>query len=297
METGKAHFIREAEEARRRARDAKTAARAARQRYEETAAELQPRIDELSRKADELAAKFKRLYEESQARYEARDGSIAKELAMEGHDAENRCRRLNEEANSLRNELKGLWEEYKNRKAEADKLERESAAHEIAIRKVRRTRVRNFGESAIGSNLAVEEFLDTFPQGLLKGVVSITYSATASNKRGQMGYSKIFAFSGREITTIFPHEDADGLKMTIAHEIAHLVFFLFMSVQENKEWDVLDKAMRARDAKLISPAAVWDSVENFCECFAVFQTQSHWLQGFDRKAYNFIEKIYKKLPQ
>ncbi|MCL4540578.1 MAG: DUF1771 domain-containing protein [Bacteroidetes bacterium] len=298
METGKAHFIKEVEEARRRARDAKTAARAARQRYEETAAELQPRIDELSREADELAAKFKRLYEESQARYEARDGSVAKELAMEGHDAENRCRRLNGEANNLRKELKGLYDAYERLNEEAERLEESASISEEQGLMLRGTGIHHFNKSAMGSDFAVEEFLDTFPQGLFRNVRFIEYrTALEKHEEGCFGITLRNNIIGNSTISIFPHENEDkqGLKETISHELGHVVLHGFLALAERDKWATLLKDL-ALAGKKISKFA-WSPDEYFCECFAAFKTNPRKLKKFDIRVYTLMEDIYKSLPK
>ncbi|MCL5114159.1 MAG: putative nuclear RNA export factor SDE5 [Patescibacteria group bacterium] len=298
MGIGKAHFIREAEAARRKAREAKAEAKTARRQYEETAAGLQPRIDELSREADELAAKFKRLYEESQEHYDAREGGAAKELAEEGHEAEDRCRRLNAEANALRRELKGLYDRYENLNREAARFEEDAETAEEQGWLVRETDVTGFGGSVAKSNFAVEEFLDTFPQGLFHKIERIEYRAAHEeyeNEGAEGVTSRPNEFSRKRKIRIFPHDDEAHFKKTISHEIGHVAFYEFLTWEEKDRWAALAKKL-ALAGKRISGYA-WNSNEHFCECFSTFKVEPQVLKKFDEEVYTFMEDTFKSLPK
>ncbi|MCX6813024.1 MAG: DUF1771 domain-containing protein [Candidatus Azambacteria bacterium] len=258
----------------------------------------QPKIDEFQAQADNLAKEFKRLYAESQEAYSSGDGALAKSLSLEGRAIEAGCRAINSQANILRNELKSILNKIESLYKEVDELQNRASNNYKQAAAIRRTYVRSFGLSKVVSNDDIEEFLDGFPQKIFGKIESIKFEdkLTGNESATILGNHHWDEKLGKFEIEIYCPISENSLKATIAHEIGHTIFRNFMKGTQRWQWGKwYQESMKNKRFILIEDSG--NREDDFCDCFIVFKVNPKRLEKFDKRRYDFIDKIYQKIER
>ncbi len=238
--------------------------------------ELLSRIEALAHDADEMAAKFKRLYQESQDEFAFGNHEFAKELAEQGHKAEDECRRMNNDVKLLRRELDARSIEFKALDEAKKRAEREHENSMLRLRvKPRETEVAGFESSVLGDDWTAEKFLDGFPQGIFKKIEYVEYRDEPPDTEGMFGYADKNLTGTMMFVRMFRCESEAEFKRTMAEAIGSVVYREFLSDIERKKW----------------PAE-----EDFRISFGLFMTNPRRLESSNEKSYALIKDIYTSLP-
>lgn len=273
-------------------------AKTLKEQYQNMQIEAQSQIAELRAGADGLAQEFRRLFRESQDAYSAGDGALAKELSLHGRTIQNQCETLNAQANDTRNRLKAVSDEVDSLYKQADYHKEEAFRCKREAGELRKTSVRNFETSKVIDNQFIEELLDGFPPKIFEYIKKVEYNEKIywQDEAGKLKVPSrgetIWEKDNKAIIRIGmqPRSETDEFEHVLAHEIGHVIYKHFMSDHQKAEWFTCHDAHLEKS--FISPEAIENEVEDFSECFAVFQTAPQELELHDVTAYNLVSEIY-----
>jgi seryl-tRNA synthetase len=286
--------------------------------YQKLKEKHQPLIINLQLQADEQATEFRRLYEESQEAYQNDEKGLAKELATQGHEAQDECEALNNQINALKQELKNqqnqvdsLYAElrdindtianFKNESRTMGDNEHKHVTRDESL-KIRKTTVSGFDNSKIISNLEVENLLDQLPQGLFELIQEVKFLDEIKTKDGRLiagNYhwdkkavqAKIEIYSHGFQSRNNRSEILTETKRTIIHEIGHLIFREFISDRARWLWgNYYLKSMQNNN--FITGEDTGSRDDDFSECFVKFILNPKELEKLDRTRYDFIKKVW-----
>jgi len=277
------------------------------EKYHTLCQKYQPKIDELQNQADNLATTFKELYRESQEAYTSEDGALAKSLALQGHAAQEQCEFSNKKSNVMRSELKLLRDQINQSFAEAKILKEQIIADRNIINNMRSVEIRGFETGGLWGNLKIELILDEFPQIIFNKTKSISYDGNFYWE-SESGKTKVLSRGG----TIFnddknsivigqqkgstSKEREERAKETLFHEIGHVVYFRFLTDEQQAEWFSWHKETPPSE-RFVSLEAIEDEKEDFAECFRFFKLDPQKLADKDPIKYNFIKEVYQSLEE
>lgn len=297
--TGKSGLIKSAQNLIVKKQELSAQIRNLRLEYQKLSGKYQPQINELQIKAEDLAKEFRRLYSESKEAYSSGDGALAKSLSLTGYAVENRCRAINSQANFLRNELKAILKQIEKLRQKAEECQIQADKHYKQADEMRKTYVKSFGLSKIISDDDVEKFLDEFPQKIFEKILSIRFEdkVIINEPDVTFGNHDLDRKSGKFEIKIYQHTSEKDLKETIAHEIGHTIFRSFMKdIPDRWQWgNWYQESMKTKN--FITGYDPGTREEDFCECFVQFKTNPKYLEKFDKRRYDFINKIYQDIEQ
>ena len=271
----------------------------AKRRLEDLSKQYQPLIEQFQEKADHLARKFRRLYEESQEAYKDGDGELARSLSIDGREAQDECEALNDRANSMRYELKGL--QYRIAKMANEFNGNESRNRELkaSLKTMRRPQLSGFGQSNIAP-LGLEQFLDKLPQSALReirGIEFVPKRPLGIEGGGKLGDTSWDPETRRATVRAYLHETRldEKEQETITHEVGHEVFLKLLNPEEKTVWE---KFYKGSGDWFVSGRAIRSAEEDFCECFRMFFSgRAEIFAKHDPQKYNFIKNLVGRLEK
>ncbi|MBI2278647.1 MAG: hypothetical protein HYU81_01125 [Candidatus Brennerbacteria bacterium] len=256
----------------------------------------QPEINQLSAEADRLAIQFRERYEEASNAYANDEKARAKSLSMEGRAAQDACEALNRKAKRMREELGGILRDIQEKRRESDSIREKLNSYAAILISCKRPRLEGFSKEK-NLDLALEKFLDRLPQTVLREIEEVRFiSEMPISKEGnrKLGDANWNPKTKKAHVRVYHHapEQNHILEETIAHEIAHEIFFKYITSEEKREWE---KLYLATGDWFTSKRAIRSHEEDFCECFAKFFLDASFLEKGDFRKYAFIKLITKRL--
>ena len=279
---------------------------ACKREYETLVEKYQPELDRLSEKASSLAEEFKSLYRQSQAAFGEGDGELAKELSVKGHEIQDECEAQNARANRLREMLREARSQMMQEFSAIKRASEDIKNTQCLLSECRSTIVKGFRYCEYLSDHVVETCLDSLPQIIFASIGAIQFASgiRGDQERVQIG-STVRNLRSKDpvVITLFPHPHFPGrsdeeisttYKMTLMHEIGHVVFERMMTDTQRFMWGRIFEE-RFRDKHFITEGARESRGEDFCECFVIFVLDEKRLLRFDEQRYMFMKDIYNSL--
>lgn len=229
---------------------------------------------ECAERADELAEKFRRLFRESQEAYGEGDGELAKELSVEGHEAQDECKELNQEAKDLRQQATEV----------SDNLPL------IALR----------GIPPIYQN-AIFDALDSLPAEHISGelIDRISYSnkyiILDSNKGIPQQAKAMFPINEKPYIVVNRQTPTSkfisikDIRNAIAHEVGHVVYKEVLTRRQIRNWrDVLNEIYAPLDDREADLAA---NEEEFARVYSAYYLDDEKLTEYFSEEVSYVENL------
>lgn len=307
METkkfGKNDFIAIAMAADKEAGKIREEIEAEKSRYSRLSVLYGSEIKTLQMEADLLSRQFRNLYAQASAAYNSNQKALAKNLSSQGRAIQAECESLNRLANSKRNELAQILENLELLRGKLSELKSSSAGYMRKSEEFRGTHVVNFEASGTIKDFEVEEFLDQLPQRVFEKIKFVTFvDEGLFQQEGKLRIPALGAtFWGTDGTATIrvgrqPYKDAEGnrkaILATLGHEIGHVVHEKFLTEDQKATWF----GWHTEANRWISKYAILDDVEDFCEWFRFYKSDSKMLEDFDKKQYNFIKGVHREMEK
>lgn len=187
--------------------------------------EILVEIEEKKKKADELATEFRRLYQESQEAYQDGNGELAKELSIQGHEAQDECKALNEEVTDLYEELRDL----RRQAAEIGDLPQTVLQRmPVSFQKVATDTLNALPSRHVSGKLIERvSYSDEYIIGSSGNPIQ------ANTHFDQVGNKPVIVLNKQ---TPDGFTNTESLQVAVAHEVGHVVYEMILSNEERADW-------------------------------------------------------------